>query len=90
MCLDYDPGVADQCREDRADPPHHKEGVNFCEFFRPRSGVEARGRVKGDAARAGLDALFGETGVDEGAPPAPSAEDAARAKLDALFKPDDD
>ena len=61
MCLDYDPGVADACRDDRTEPPSNKEGGNFCEFFRPRYDVQARGADsadKGAAARAKLDALF--------------------------------
>ena len=89
MCTEYDPGVADGCRDDRADPPHNKEGANFCEFFKPRSGLAAPRSGKADSARAELDALFGGGEKEDVAPPA-SDEDDARAKLDALFKKDDD
>lgn len=61
MCLDYDPGVADACRDDRAEVPSNKEGANFCEFFRPRFDIgsgDAEAADKGAAARAKLDALF--------------------------------
>jgi hypothetical protein len=61
MCLDYDPGVADACRDDRAEPPSNKEGVNFCEFFRPRPDAKAQGAESADKvaeARDKLDALF--------------------------------
>lgn len=91
MCIDYDPGVADGCRDDRADPPHNKEGVNFCEFFRPRSGLEAVGKTKDDAARAKLDALFRDAALEPDESDAPErTSDDPRAKLDALFKPDDE
>jgi hypothetical protein len=65
MCLDYDSNVADACREDRAEPPSNKEGVNFCEYFRPRLDVQSQDEQaldKGAAARAKLDSLFGSSG----------------------------
>jgi hypothetical protein len=65
MCLDYDPGVADACREDRAEPPSNKEVANFCEYFRPRLDVQSQDEQaldKGAAARAKLDSLFGSSG----------------------------
>ena len=61
MCVDYDPGVADACREDRTEPPSNKEVANFCEFFRPRYEFQVQGEEnadKGATARAKLDALF--------------------------------
>lgn len=86
LCVDFDPGVAEQCREDRADPPSNKEGANFCEFFRPRGGAFAeKGAARGDAARARLDALFG--GTDDVSSEVSQSEDDARAKLESLFKP---
>ncbi len=68
MCVDYDPRVADACREDRTEPPSNKEVANFCEFFRPRSNVKAQGAESADqgaAARAKLDALFGSSESSE-------------------------
>ena len=90
LCLDFDPGVAEQCREDRADTPSNKEGVNFCEFFRPRLGAfQAPEGSQADSARNQLDALFGASDSSESTEPElepePGNEDEARAKLDALF-----
>ena len=92
LCLDFDPGVADRCVEDRADPPSNKEGANFCEFFRHKVGAfVSPERSRDDAAKSKLDALFGDAGGADEQPSAQS-EDDARAKLDALFgsKPPDD
>jgi hypothetical protein len=32
-CLSYDPKVAHQCRDRRADPVMEKDAGNFCEYF---------------------------------------------------------
>jgi hypothetical protein len=32
-CVHYDPRVAHQCRERRADPVQDKNTANFCEYF---------------------------------------------------------
>lgn len=32
-CLSYDPRVAQQCRDKRADPVAEKHMANFCEYF---------------------------------------------------------
>lgn len=32
-CLHYDPKVAEQCREKRADLVQEKHGANYCEYF---------------------------------------------------------
>jgi len=32
-CIFYDPRVAHQCRERRADPVADKDSANFCEYF---------------------------------------------------------
>lgn len=101
LCQDFDPVLSEQCRDDRADPPHNKEGANFCEFFRPTAAIVTRGTAKGDAARSELDSLFGAgdspDSPDSAEEPTErpdasdaggeaNAEDVARAKLDALFK----
>jgi hypothetical protein len=85
LCLDFDPGVADQCVEDRAEAVSNKEGANFCEFFRPRSGAfEKPDASRSDAALSKLDALFGGAdSADE--EDSAGSEDNARATLDALF-----
>ena len=62
-CTSYDPRVAQQCRERRAEPVLEKTVGNFCEYFEfvrrpwtPKSEVNARE----DAARAQLKKLFGD------------------------------
>lgn len=63
LCRAYDPGVNQQCSEDRAEPPSSKESANFCEWFSPNP--EAGGDSAEDRhaqARAKLDALFGDDG----------------------------
>lgn len=90
MCRHFDAALAEQCREDRAEPPTNKESANFCDFFQPVLGGGAETSDPAAAgARARLEALFGR------ADPAGTADDAAadtpddaRRRLDALF--DDD
>jgi hypothetical protein len=48
-CVSYDPRVAEQCRDRRADPVADKHGGNFCEYFelarrvyRPSPDVDSR------------------------------------------------
>ena len=62
-CAFYDPRVAQQCRERRAEPVLEKDLGNFCEYFEfshrqwtPRESVNSREQ----AARANLKKLFGE------------------------------
>lgn len=61
-CVSYDPRVAYQCRDRRADPVAEKHTANFCEYFefvrrewtaRPASGPREQ------AARDALKKLFG-------------------------------
>lgn len=61
MCVSFDPDRAEQCREDRAEPPTDKTCANFCDFFtlRAGSGGAERQDDREAAARAKLDALFG-------------------------------
>lgn len=106
LCSHYQPDATISCDEERADPPVNKENANFCDFFRPRSGAYAESRgSRSAAARAGLDALFGNESdvAQEPEDPAASAEgeadeesreplskaDAAKAKLDELFSKGD-
>ncbi len=87
MCAEYEPRAAGQCREDRAEGVTDKERANFCDWFQPS--IEAwqpPDLSEAEAARAQLDALFGEgaAGKDSG----PSETDAAREALERLFRGD--
>ena len=61
-CIQYDPRVAEQCRERRADLVHEKHMANFCEYFDMKKGVWAgKGANKReDDARANLKKLLGD------------------------------
>ncbi len=62
LCREYDPALADNCREDRAEYTLDKEKANFCDYFRPRSGAyQPQDDGKAREARARLAELFGET-----------------------------
>jgi len=83
LCRHFRPNVTNPCDEDRAEPPVHKEGANFCEFFRPSTDAfEPSSTTKHAAAKGRLDALFsGEQDTDS----TPDVDDAKR-KLDDLFR----
>ena len=62
-CVSFDPRVAHQCRDRRAEPVPEKETGNFCEYFEmarrpfvPRAGNNPREA----AAREQLKKLFGD------------------------------
>jgi ribosome-binding protein aMBF1 (putative translation factor) len=62
-CVSYEPRVAHQCRDRRADPVAEKQMANFCEYFDfvrrtwvPRTQVDARE----EKARENLKKLFGD------------------------------
>lgn len=62
-CVSYDPRVAHQCRDRRAEPVAEKHVGNFCEYFdmarrdwRPK----ANGPDRASAAREQLRKLFGD------------------------------
>jgi hypothetical protein len=62
-CVSYDPRVAHQCRDRRAEPVMEKESGNFCEYFEiakrpyvPKTVVNPRET----AARENLKKLFGD------------------------------
>ncbi len=62
-CSSYDPHVAEQCRDRRADPVLEKAAANFCEFFEfarrayvPKQAVNKREA----AARDALKKLLGD------------------------------
>lgn len=61
MCIEFDPNVADQCREPTADTVHDKERANFCDHYRPRAEAwQGQSHSAAEAARAELDKLFGK------------------------------
>lgn len=66
MCRWYAPGRPQDCDHDRADPPVHKEGANFCEYFSPqRNAWASEVDERKAAARSQLDSLFDEEAGEE-------------------------
>lgn len=62
-CQSYDPRVAEQCRERRADLVHDKAAGNFCEYFEfvRRKWVTKEVKLsREEAARAHLKKLLGD------------------------------
>ena len=61
MCVHFDPRVPRQCREDGADEVKDKDKLNFCDWFRAsESAFDPDRKQDEDAARAALEALFGD------------------------------
>ena len=62
-CIYYDPAVAHQCRERRAEPVAEKHVGNFCEWFdfirREWKGAGAKD-AREESARDALKKLFGD------------------------------
>lgn len=76
MCRDYNPQVAEQCDEDRAEEVRDKETANFCDWFKPRADAHRpRDPTRAQASREKLESLFGGSGD---ADQAPSARDQLR------------
>lgn len=62
-CQSYDPRVAEQCRERRADLVHDKAAGNFCEYFefiRRKWEAKELKLTREEAARAHLKKLLGD------------------------------
>ena len=62
-CASYDPRVAQQCRERRAEPVLEKAVGNFCEYFEfvHRTWIQkTTGNPRETAAREQLKKLFGD------------------------------
>jgi len=63
-CVSYDPRIAQQCRDRRAEPVQEKENGNFCEYFemarRPFVAGAAGDNPREAAARERLKKLFGD------------------------------
>jgi hypothetical protein len=61
MCVEFDPAVADQCREPIADTVNQKDRANFCDHFRPKANAwQGQDGSQAEAARAELEKLFGK------------------------------
>ena len=62
-CVSYDPRMAHQCRDRRADPVAEKHMANFCEYFdfirRTWTGKKAAD-AREQSARDGLKKLLGD------------------------------
>jgi hypothetical protein len=67
MCDFFDRAASKQCREPMADEVSDKEHANFCDYFRPRSGLTAGADQEAANARARLEALFGGVGGKDSA-----------------------
>lgn len=87
MCRHFRPGDHVQsCDHERAEPPLEKERANFCDFFRPSPrAFDASRRDEGDAAKARLAALFGESGGADD----PDRQDEEGGGADKPLKADD-
>ena len=62
-CMFYDPAVAHQCRERRAEPVLEKDVGNFCEYFdfaRRVWNPKGESASREDAARERMKKLFGD------------------------------
>ena len=81
MCINFDPAVPRQCREDGAEDVIEKDRVNFCDWFTPNEDAfDAAGKSQADIAKQSLDTLFGNEDADDEEP------DAATSAADDLFK----
>ena len=90
LCVFYDPGVADRCREPIAEVVQDKEHANFCGYFQPRHDACAgSGTDPARQAKARLDALFGAASGGESEHAGGDVE-RARRQLDALFGSDEE
>lgn len=91
LCKHYDPKVSDQCREDRAETVTDKERANFCDYFNLyQMAYKGASNDKQRAAKAQLDALFGDSISDSPEPETPQDKnEAARKALEDLFSTPD-
>ena len=81
MCRHFDTNAPGQCLEDDAEDVTEKERPNFCDWFVPASrGFDADRRQAENAARAELDALFGDGDAPE------EAADDGLSEAEKLFK----
>ena len=89
LCKHYAANLSDQCNEDRAEAVTDKERANFCDYFDPNpTAYQGGGDPKQNAAKAKLDALFGDGSSDSEIGNSPEDKnEAARKALEDLFSP---
>lgn len=81
MCEFYDPNVPRQCKEDDAEEVFEKERQNFCDWFKPATGVfDPASAAAESRAHSELASLFGD---EEGQKP---DDDALVSQAEDLFK----
>ena len=91
MCQFFKPAGGGTCNEPMADDLRDREKANFCDYFRPKSGLSASADPEAQQSRARLDQLFGSDDSDAKGGTAGSASgdeakaEAARKKLASLF-----
>jgi hypothetical protein len=59
MCVLFDPGAYQQCREPTVEEVRDKTRANYCDYFKPKAGAW-RGGGDEERARSDLDRLFGK------------------------------
>lgn len=90
LCRHYQPGISDECTEDRAEAVTDKERANFCDYFEPAHlNAESIKPSAEQQALSELQALFGEQ-PSESTPAEvqQSKADQALADLNDLFNKD--
>ena len=73
QCQFFDRSASKSCREPMADEVTDKEQANFCDYYRPRSGLEGALDVEAARSRARLEALFGGAAAAKAGPDGPAA-----------------
>ncbi|MBN1237076.1 MAG: hypothetical protein JXB36_01170 [Gammaproteobacteria bacterium] len=91
MCTHYSPRLAEGCDEDDAPDVRDRAAANFCDYFRPDPHAYDSSAADPDAAaRAQLEALFGDAPADGAEQAGPQehddSNDAARRAAEALFR----
>ena len=87
LCEFYDASVSNSCREPIANEVKNKERANFCDYFKIKPSAFVPGDLaKRDAARAALDALFGNSTSSQTGISQTTSGDKAISDLEDLFK----
>jgi hypothetical protein len=60
LCVQFDPGAYQQCREATVEEVRDKTRANFCDYFKPKAGAWSGGDAANERARSDLDKLFGK------------------------------
>ena len=60
LCVRFDPGAYQQCREPTVEEVRDKTRANFCDYFKPKAGAWSGGGAASERARSDLDKLFGK------------------------------